>query len=300
MYLMARFPHRSVNGWRFTRNAHTVAIEILQKFREAAAAGVRSAQSPVSVPKKDAILDRLMRLLIYNIRYGTGGKHRLLPWTGYLRRTGTNLERIIAFIGETNPDIAGLIEVDEGSYRSGRRSQAESIAAALGHYHTYRSKYAENSVIGRLPLMSKQGNAFLSRDTISGERFHYFTSGVKRLVIELELAHVTVFLVHLALKYRIRQNQLTDLYELVKKAPKPAIVAGDFNVFWGNREIGLFMGATGLATANPGGLPSFPSWAPNRQLDFILHSPAIRSTGFQIPPVEFSDHLPLVWDFEPA
>ncbi len=241
-----------------------------------------------------------MRLLIYNIRYGTGGKHFLFPWSGYLRRTGPNLRAITDFIRTVNPDVMGLIEVDEGSFRSERRNQAESIARDLGHYHTYCSKYPENSLARRLPIVNKQGNAFLSRDTITGEHFHFFNDGAKRLVIELELQGVTIFLVHLALSFRIRHHQLSDLYDLVKAARQPVVVAGDFNVFWGDREIGLFMAASGLVTANPARMPSFPSWTPRRQLDFILHSPDLLSKRFWMPTVTYSDHLPLVWDFELA
>lgn len=239
-----------------------------------------------------------MRLLVYNIRYGTGGKSFLFPWSGYLRRTGANLRSMTEFMRQINPDVMGLLEVDEGSYRSGRRNQAEVIARELGHYHTYRSKYGEASLAHRMPIINKQGNAFLSKDSIAGERFHYFTDGAKKLVIELELEEVTIFLVHLALGFRIRHHQLGDLYELVKESRKPAIVAGDFNALWGGREINLFMAATGLVNANAEGLPSFPSWTPKRQLDFVLHSPQIRSQRFWMPAVTYSDHLPLVWDFE--
>ncbi len=239
-----------------------------------------------------------MRLLVYNIRYGTGGRRYVLPWGGYLRRTSRNLEDITRFIRSVNPDIMGLIEVDEGSYRSARRNQAESIAQDLGHYHAYRSKYAEASFVNRLPLMKQQGNAFLSRDTINGARFHYFNTGAKRLVIELELDNIVIFLVHLALGFRVRHSQLTDLYDLVKDTEKPHVVTGDFNALWGEKEMGLFMAATGLINANTEGWPSYPSWLPRRQLDFVLHSRDIESKRLWMPSVHYSDHLPLIWDFE--
>lgn len=239
-----------------------------------------------------------MRLLIYNIRYGTGGKHFMFPWSGYLRKTSNNLRSIIDFIRSVDPDVMGLIEVDEGSFRSKRQNQAELIARELGHYHTYRSKYGVSSMAHHIPVINKQGNAFLSRDTIAGERFHYFNKGAKRLVIELELEEVTIFLVHLALHFRVRHHQLGDLYQLVKECRKPVVVAGDFNTLWGDHEIGLFMAATGLTSANLTGSASFPSWTPKRQLDFILHSPGLRSRRFWMPSVTYSDHLPLVWDFE--
>ncbi len=244
-----------------------------------------------------------VRFLLYNIRYcaGTGAHfHMPFPCSGYLRPTQSNLERVTAFIRSLDPDIAGLVEVDGGSYRSGRINQAEYIAAALGQYHAYQSKYDERSLFQRVPVFNKQVNAFVTRDRIHGQRFHYFEQGMKRLVIELELETLTIFLVHLSLTFRRRQSQLAELYRLVREVRKPVIVAGDFNAFWGDPEIRLFLAATGLQSANREGRPSFPSWNPRRQLDFVLHSKKICVQSFTIPPVTYSDHLPLLCDFEVA
>ena len=75
------------------------------------------------------------------------------------------------------------------------------------------------------------------------------------------------------------------------------IVAGDFNTFWGDHEIFLFMEASGLRSANQLKLPSYPSRSPRKELDFILYSGGIEITHFEIPAVRFSDHLPLICDF---
>lgn len=235
--------------------------------------------------------------MIYNIRYATGGHHRS-PIGGYLSHTHNKLNEIIDFIRPYNPDVVGLIEVDAGSYRSHRKNQAEIIANELGHYHIWRSKYGEGSLTSRIPILNKQSNAFLSRDTIQHEKFHYFNKGMKRLVIELELDNVVIFLVHLALSFRVRQIQLLELYRLVKESKKPAIIAGDFNVLWGEHEIELFLAASGMISANSESLPTFPSRNPKRHLDFILHSPSIRTLSFEVPQTTISDHLPLIWDFE--
>ena len=242
-----------------------------------------------------------MRLLLYNIRYATGagpGFHFPLPGVGYLRHTGRNLTRITEFIKAQEPDIVGLVEVDMGSVRSGLKNQAEVIAGALGHYHAHECKYSAGSMNQRLPIVRKQGNAFLTSNDISGARFHYFDAGIKRLIIELELDEFSVFLVHLSVKYRHRHYQLRHLHSLVKKTRKPTIVAGDFNTLWGDYEIELFREATGLVNANSSGAPSYPSRWPRKQLDFIFHSPEFSVSRFEIPEVTFSDHLPLVCDLE--
>ncbi|MCY3732501.1 MAG: endonuclease/exonuclease/phosphatase family protein [Rhodospirillaceae bacterium] len=242
-----------------------------------------------------------MRLLLYNIRYALGfgsAMHWPVPGASYLLGDRGNLQRIINFIKSQDADIVGLVEVDTGSIRARRTNQAEAIGRALGHYSVYQCKYGASSLNQRLPIVRKQGNAFLAAPRIHGERFHYFDKGIKRLIIELELDDCAIFLVHLSLKYRHRQAQLRHLHDLVTGSAKPVLVAGDFNTIWGEHEMYLFMRATGLTSANNRGLPSYPSRAPRKQLDFVLYGEGIRVTGFHIPKVRFSDHLPLVCDFE--
>ncbi|NND58983.1 MAG: endonuclease [Gammaproteobacteria bacterium] len=240
-----------------------------------------------------------MRLMLWNIRYATGygpGFHLPVPGAGYLRANRKNLERITGFIEKVDPDVAGLIEIDTGSLRSGV-NQADAIAEALGHYSTYQCKYGEESFGNLVPILRKQSNAFLAAPRVHGERFHYFDIGIKRLIIELELENVAIYLVHLSLKYRHRHYQLRHLYDLVKASRKPVIVAGDFNTFWGEHEIYLFTEATGMTSANTDSLPSYPSRQPRKEIDFILYGPGIEPQGFEIPQVTLSDHLPLVFDF---
>ena len=241
-----------------------------------------------------------MRLLLYNIRYAVGAgasMHVPLPGAGYVLGNQSVLPEITAFIKDASPDIVGLIEVDTGSIRSRMVNQAETIAAALGMDSSFSIKYGESSINQLLPIIRKQANALLAGPGIHGESFHFFDTGIKRLIIELELENVAVFLVHLSLKYRHRHLQLRRLYDLIEATAKPVIVAGDFNTFWGQNEIYLFMKAAGLQSANVGGLPSYPSRAPRKELDFILYQDGIEVSHFEIPQVRYSDHLPLICDF---
>lgn len=244
-----------------------------------------------------------MRLLLYNIRYGTGhknGYHLPLPFAGFFKRTDLNLQRIINFIGCINPDIVALVEVDSGSYRSGNLCQAQIIADCLGYNYVVENKYRDNSLATMVPVLNKQSNALLTKQSIVDYRFHYFDQGVKRLVLQTDLQSIAIFIVHLSLKYRHRQYQLEHLHRLIAETDKEVILAGDFNTFWGSRELNLFLSATGLKNANVHNFPSHPSHAPMRQIDFILHSSGIRIDNFYIPDVRLSDHSPLICDFSCA
>lgn len=244
-----------------------------------------------------------MRLLLYNIRYALGDSaslHMPLPGAGYVLGNQLMLPRLTDFIRSVDPDIVGLIEVDTGSIRSRMVNHAEKIAADLGMNTSYETKYGSKSLNQRLPIVRKQGNAFLAAPRVHGEKFHYFDTGIKKLIIELEMEHFAIFLVHLSLKYRHRHLQLRHLYDLIEATHKPVIVAGDFNTFWGENEMYLFLKAAGLKSANVERLPTYPSRSPRKELDFILYQDGIKVTGFDVPAVRLSDHLPLVCDFEVA
>lgn len=259
----------------------------------------------VAVRKRNKICEgkEAVRFLLYNIRYGTGVGARFhwpVPYAGYLRHSANNLNNITAFLQSVKPDVVGLVEVDGGSFRTEQLCQADVIAEKLGHYHVIETKYRTGSVVKRMPLLKAQSNAILTNMPIIEHRFHFFDEGVKRLIIQACMERVTVFLVHLSLTYRNRQYQLERLYKIIREVDRPVILAGDFNVLWGERELELFLGATGLVSANRDRLPSFPSNDPKRELDFILHSPELKAVNFQIPAVTYSDHTPLLCDFEVA
>jgi endonuclease/exonuclease/phosphatase family metal-dependent hydrolase len=242
-----------------------------------------------------------MRLLLYNIRYAVGGgasMHIPLPGAGYVLGNQSVLPELTTFIKSVDPDIVGLIEVDTGSIRSRKVNQAEKMATDLGMNTSYETKYGTKSLNKILPIIRKQGNAFMAATRVHGEKFHYFDTGIKRLIIELEMRDFAVFLVHLSLKYRHRHLQLRHLYDLIQETSKPVIVAGDFNTFWGENEIYLFKRAAGLQSANVDCVPTYPSRAPRKELDFILFQDGIKVTDFEVLQVRYSDHLPLVCDFE--
>jgi len=224
--------------------------------------------------------------------------HVPLPGAGYVLGNQSVLPEITRFIKSVDPDVVGLIEVDTGSIRSRKVNQAEKLAADLGMNTSYETKYGSKSLNQMLPIVRMQGNAFMAAERVHGERFHYFDTGIKRLIIELEMDDFAIFLVHLSLKYRHRHLQLRHLYDLIQKTEKPVVVAGDFNTFWGDNEIYLFRRAAGLTSANSRNLPTYPSRSPRKELDFVLYQQGIKVTHFEIPDVRLSDHLPLVCDFE--
>lgn len=242
-----------------------------------------------------------MKFLIYNIAYGTGAPGgrcgQLLSLPRYLRTARTHLEKVIDCIAERNPDVAGLLEVDRGSFRTGYADQGSMIARALHLYACGAVKYAPGSLPRRIPILREQANIFLTRFPRNPCAFHYFPSGMKRLALETECGGVRFFLLHLALSAAVRSEQLNALKEILRPIQTPYLVGGDFNLFRGKGELRSFMKELGLKSANRTNLPTFPSWAPEQQLDYILYSPQIRPVRFEVGTEKASDHLPVMLDF---
>ena len=122
--------------------------------------------------------------------------------------------------------------------------------------------------------------------------------GFKRLILEIELGGIRFFLLHLALHRGTRKLQLEYIKKIVSINPEPMIIGGDFNTFAGDAELDTFIRDLDLYDPNEAGAPTFPSQAPRKKLDFILCSRNINATRFEVPQVQFSDHLPLILDFE--
>ena len=241
-----------------------------------------------------------MKFLLYNIRYGTGKylKQPLKHIRGYLGHSLNHVQRIGEFIKGYDPDIVGLVEVDLGSFRTEEKNQAELLGKITGNHCVFQYKYQKNSRYMKVPMVRKQGNALLSKTEIKSKKFHYLNNGMKKLVMEIETDSITVFLVHLALGGKTRLRQIVQLRKLIQDYKNPFIVAGDFNVLWGNEEIELFLEASGLHNVNIHREPTFPSWAPKKELDFILCSKEIKVKEFQGIKTLLSDHLPVIIDFE--
>ncbi|MGL4853927.1 MAG: endonuclease/exonuclease/phosphatase family protein, partial [Lentisphaeria bacterium] len=170
-------------------------------------------------------------------------------------------------------------------------------ATNLG-YVVHRSNKYQNPLFRKfLPILRHQGNALLTKNNFSGQ-FHFFPRGMKRLIIEVDCQNFTLFLIHLALSKKIRAIQIRHLIELAKKSPQPYIIAGDFNTFSGEEELNELLTELNLINANIDKNPTFPSWKPKFQIDYILHSTQIKLLNFSIPKINLSDHLPLIAEFD--
>ncbi|MBE6367367.1 MAG: endonuclease/exonuclease/phosphatase family protein [Lentisphaerae bacterium] len=244
-----------------------------------------------------------MRLLVYNIAYGTGSPRNTLQLLAgaarYVRTPERYFRAITHLVRHFRPDVAGFLETDNGSFRTGGTSQVAVLSDLLqssgnGGFYT---KYAPQSYLAKLPYCRHQTNALLVRNAVAGREWRDFMPcGAKRLILGREYNGVEILLVHLALTAAVRRKQLDYLAQLVQPGKK-MIICGDFNTFGGYRELLHFLRKTKLKSANKIHQATYPARNPTKELDYILYSPQLELKNFQIKRFPGSDHLPLLADF---
>lgn len=237
---------------------------------------------------------RQLKLLSYNIQAGTStGKYReyvTRSWRQVLpnNQRVANLDAIAGLVADY--DIVALQEVDCGSLRSGFLNQAKYLATHA------RFPYWNHQGNRKVGIVAHAGNGLLSRiepGAIEEHRLPGAIPGRGAMVVRLGEGADALRLVilHLALGRRARKQQLRYVARLVRSHPHVAVM-GDFNCGPGSREVREFCDQAGLVRpAEP--ILTFPSWKPQRAIDHILVSPAMRVTELRALPVTYSDHQPL-------
>ncbi|MBU0470290.1 MAG: endonuclease/exonuclease/phosphatase family protein [Nanoarchaeota archaeon] len=254
----------------------------------------------------------MVRLITYNIEYCEGMEG---IWYQYLKFwkiffPPQKLEqRMVRALRKIKPDILTLIEVDIGSLRERGKDEVKFLEQKLGlDSFVEKIKYPLKGwlrLFHHLPILDKQANAIISRFPFTKVKYHVFHEGTKRMVIEATVncpKPVTLLVAHLALGKKARAKQIKELISIVNGIKNPVILMGDFNTFNGLEEVHGLMKKTHLKFKrglDEKSLPfTEPAWHPSRRLDYILTSPGIKVKTYSVLNFHFSDHLPLMIDFE--
>ena len=238
-----------------------------------------------------------MKIVLYNMAYGTGlnGSWRqyILKCRRFFWLPFFNTRKIARLLNDQRADVICLLEVDGGSIRNRFMCQAKKIAKKLGFDFWFKkSKYHPKSLFRFMPFTRKNCDAIVSK--IKGEfKCHYLNNGMKKLVQEYVVNNFSIFTVHLAvLQKNLRQIQLTELGEIVKKCPRPFLICGDFNIFKGLEEVRSFVEKNGLKLIQTA--KTFPSCNPKKYFDLFIAREDVNIKDAGVLDVPYSDHLP-VW-----
>ncbi|MEX2415426.1 MAG: endonuclease/exonuclease/phosphatase family protein [Paenibacillaceae bacterium] len=153
--------------------------------------------------------------MTFNIRHALGLDERI------------DLERVIAVIAQSYPDVVALQEVDRYMSRSGHVDQAAELARALQMDWRYAASLRHGH--------SEYGNAILSRYRVVDDEVIFFPGEKERrslLEVKLDtpMGIISVMTTHLGVTERDRMRQLPLLIGQLAKVETQAILMGDFNM----------------------------------------------------------------------
>jgi len=242
---------------------------------------------------------RKIRLLSFNIQAGTSTAryHHYVThsWRQVLPHTQrvTNLDAIAGMLAPF--DMVALQEVDSGSLRSGFINQSRYLATQSGMpFWCHQS----NRKVG---TVAYAGNGFLSRfqpDAVEEHRLPGVIPGRGTLLVRYGegFSGLDIAIVHLALGKRARLQQLRFLARELDSG-RNLIVMGDFNTQADAGPVNEFLETLALR-APTRGLPTYPSWQPQRAIDHILVSEKLRVGEAEVLGVTYSDHCPVAVEIE--
>ena len=255
---------------------------------------------------------RMVRLISYNIEYETGNTGHLYEYLKlwrYLLTPHFMDEKIADFLKQEKPDIVALMEVDLGSIRTRFSNKAEFFKEYLNFTScASATKYPTWSwakIFARMPIFRRQGNAIIYKKKFEDVKYHWLHEGAKRLLIQTDIMQgsriITLFLAHLALGKKTRAKQIEEIAALVKEIKTPIILMGDFNTVKGDKELSLFLKKTKLHKTyrihKVSDCNTYPSFCPRKHFDYFFVSNSINVKDFKTLDCKYSDHLPIMLDF---
>ena len=237
------------------------------------------------------------RLLPYNVHRCVGSDRRL------------DVDRIVAVIGEHEPDIVCLQELDVGRARTGGVDQAQAIAAGLAMTSRFHPAMRVEAELYGDAILTPHPERLIRADSLPSVRGVPGLEPRGAIWSEIEIAgvRINVLNTHLGLVPREQRLQAAALAGAgwLGGCTGPTLLAGDFNATSITRPYQTLcrrLQDCQRQLALKPSVKTFPSAFPAIRIDHCFVSPeirirAVRSDYSPLARVA-SDHLPLIIDFD--
>lgn len=225
-----------------------------------------------------------LKIMSYNIHHGRNLFGRY------------SLDEIAEVIKNSNADIIGLQELDNGVVRSRFQDQIKYLSEKLSMEYVYGFNH---NVLGGM-----YGNGVLSKFPIeSYENFHLPSGreqrGLLNTTINVEGKQLNFLVTHLGLNQQERQRQVNAISNYIDTFNNQVILVGDFNARADSEEIQLLskrLVDTAYTTGNKE--PTFDLPVLSGRIDYIFLDQSINLKTYKVIKSRASDHYPIVVTFE--
>ena len=236
-----------------------------------------------------------LTVMTLNIRHARGPRRGSRPWQGEAFRRAT--QEVAEVLKARDPDVVALQEADRHSLFTGRFNHLARIAgeggfarAAHGTHFSLRYRqfglFYGTSILSKLPLTGVRSRRFRARPLD--------TKGFVVATVPVNGREIDVASVHLDFLTPFHGPQVRTLMDELGDRQRPLVLMGDLNTT-GRRDrsaVQVLMRELLLTgPQNPAELPTYPSHRPSRKLDWILISPELTLTRYEVVPDVVSDHL---------
>ncbi len=208
-----------------------------------------------------------------------------------------NLQAAAAVIRKYDPDVVGLNEVRGEGDDPLFTAQAQILGEALGYCYAFgpairfpAGPYG-NALLSRFPILDA-GVEIIPDPAEKNEPVYYETRAILRASVDLP-GGLTVLVSHFGLAEGERKSAVAARRALRRRVKGPCIFMGDLNMTPEDPDLApvreLFED-TARAAEEP--LLTFPSWAPERKIDYIFTSGQFKALRAESPAETASDHRP--------
>jgi endonuclease/exonuclease/phosphatase family metal-dependent hydrolase len=214
---------------------------------------------------------------------------------GYDPNGRLTIHEVGDMLAEHDPDIVVLNEVDRGWMTTGGRDTLRQLSGDLGLAYVFGPAADEvwgNAVLSRYPVAEAIVERLpRGRDTMSRSQL----IAVIEVAPDERVAVIATQLSDVDVQGDTRLPQVRSIVATVARLQErgvPVILAGDLRAEPSDAELTTL--ADFASSVLPDGHPTWPSWAPERQVDHILTDARLRVREAEVLDAEWSAHRPIL------
>jgi endonuclease/exonuclease/phosphatase family metal-dependent hydrolase len=239
-----------------------------------------------------------LKVMTLNVAHGRGtGFHQMLQ---YSDETVKNLDRISVLLNQVAPDVVALQEVDGPSFWSGNFNHLEYLAGRSVFTDSVQASHVDalglsygTALMSRLELLDPQAVTFDPSLSPVPKGFLVSTirwPGSEGIDIDVVSVHLDF------MSGSVRKKQADELIALLRARNNRVIIMGDLNSGWQQQDSAAqyLVGKLGLTAYQPEDrtMTTFP--ALGERLDWILISPGVEFSSYEVIGTRVSDHFGIV------